>query len=116
MRSAVQLPTHFSSFQVAEFAHRCWVRLQTIGGDRFDLPVPLQRILEESQIDLFVALPCELTLGQFAMVINCAPQILWLSDDLREDHIDVRASAVNSTYSADPLSLYVGREHWGEPV
>jgi len=58
--------------------------LQTVGDDRFDLAMPLQRLLQKRQGRSLVPFLGDVALKHLTFVIDCAPKVMSLSVVLSE--------------------------------
>src|SRR3546814_3293824 len=107
---------HLAAIEISQLTHRCRIGSQPVGDDCLSPAVPLQRFLQERQSCRFVALSSDVTLEDFAFVVDSPPQVVSLTVDLYEHLVKVPAPVCGAFHSAHALAPDISSEHRSETV
>lgn len=116
LSTIVQPSTTLALFECSYSLDRGAIGRQSIGHERFDLAMPSQRFPEEFQCSLLIAALGDEAFKDLALVVNCAPEVVFDAIDLHEDLIEMPLSMPKGSHRLNATPSDLSGENRAETV
>jgi hypothetical protein len=112
----VRPPRGFLTFLVSNHFHRGAIRREAVGHNHFRIAISPHRFLQKRKRSLAIPPVGNEALQNFALVINCAPEIVLRAINLHKNLIQMPSPLRTLAHALRSFLPNFRCEHWPKPV